>query len=68
VSKYTKHLNEEDAKKVTEILTKYNIVDGFDAWVCVWGRKSFGIQVDGDLSLNDLRCLTEIAEYLNKEG
>jgi hypothetical protein len=55
-------LNNEDASRVGELISKHGIQE-FDAFVRFWGRKST-VQIDGDLNSKELRRILEIAEYL----
>lgn len=59
----TEHLSIEDCEKVKEIVKKHGIGE-FDAFVRFWGRGQ-SIQIDGDLTLKECLCLSEIAEFLN---
>lgn len=58
----TGFLGEEDVAEVREIMRAHGI-DDFGASVRLWGRNK-AIQVDGPLTLAQIRCLLDIATYL----
>jgi len=58
-------LNEEDAKVVDKIAAYYGINShgDFGGYVQIWGRRQ-AIQLDGDFTTKELKCLLQISEYL----
>ena len=56
------NLSKEENQQVSKIMKKHSI-DEFNAYIC-FHKKSEKISIDGDLTDNELRCLTEISEFL----
>ena len=61
----TGFLGEEDVAEVRGIMAQHGIAD-FGASVRLWGRNK-AIQVHGGLTVAQLRCLLDIATYLNSD-
>ena len=59
-------LDIEDNSIVHKIMDRYGIkeFDSGNAYVRIWGRGR-AIQIDGDLTTKELKCLADIAEFLN---
>lgn len=59
-------LDTEDSSIIYKIMNKYGIkeFDGGTALIRILG-KGRAIQIDGDLTTKELKCLAEIAEFLN---
>ena len=57
-------LSGDDLVGVNKIMTDFGITEFNDAFVRCWGRGS-DIQIDGDVNLNELKCLVAISEYLS---
>lgn len=56
------NLNKEENKQVSLIMKKHYIQE-FNAYIC-FQTKSEKISIDGDLTDQELRCLSDISEYL----
>ena len=56
------NLSKEENTKVSEIMQKHNIKE-FNSYICFHTR-SEKISIDGELTDQELRCLSEISEYL----
>ena len=59
----TGFLGEDDVAQVRHIMAVHGITD-FGAAVRLWGRNK-AIQVDGVLTVPQLRCLLDIATFLS---
>jgi len=56
------NLNKEENIQVEKIMNKHSI-DNFNAYIS-FHTKSEKITIDGNLTDKELRCLSEISEYL----
>lgn len=57
-------LSDRDGRHVLNIIHNHGLSDGFNGYVQFWGRDK-DIQLDGEFTTKELRCLLEISEYLN---
>lgn len=56
------NLSEEENQQVSQIMKKH-FINEFNAYIC-FQTKSEKISIDGDLTDKELRCLSEISEFL----